>query len=133
MSDKTYLYDVKRQEYPIYEIETVKAEEHYWDFKVFEITSWDPTKSDNPIDNIIDKESIIGGFIKWDGCSHFYFGEEDEKGNRDSYLHICSSHNFKRIAKLLEYLYKIAPLKMGRGEDGLDEEWGEDLEMGIMT
>ena len=58
-------------------------------------------------------EKYLHGFIKWDSCSHFYFGDE-------GYLHLCGVYNIKKHCELLEYLYKRNfELK---GEPPMDDE-----------
>lgn len=54
------------------------------------------------------------GSIGWDGCSHIQLLED----------HICGAHGFKKHISLMRYLYTRASVAMGRGIDGLDEEWG---------
>jgi len=70
---------------------------HSWEFATFVITSWD--MNDNPV----ELEEYISGFIKWDGCSHFYFGED-----QDGYLHLCGADDVINHAKLMVEIYKKA-------------------------
>lgn len=44
--------------------------------------------------------AYIKGIIKWDGCSHVYFGDNE------GYIHLCGSSDFTRIGKLLNTVYK---------------------------
>lgn len=49
-------------------------------------------------------DNVMNGFIKWDGCSHFYFGDAEN----DGYLHLCGLQNVKRFAWTVEEVYRIA-------------------------
>jgi hypothetical protein len=54
-------------------------------------------------DGIHDEpEPYLRGFLKWDACCHFYFGEADNQG----YIHICGPENFRKHIDLFEYLLK---------------------------
>ena len=49
---------------------------------------------------------LVRGLIKWDGCSHNYFGN-------DGYIHGCSVHDMARLGKIFERLWKRAHEVMG--------------------
>jgi len=59
-------------------------------------------------------EVYICSIIKWDGCSHFYFGEEDEIGNHDGYIPICGESQFHNHRVLMFLLMEIAALELGK-------------------
>lgn len=46
-----------------------------------------------------ESERFINGFIKWNGCSHYYFGDDT------GYLHLCGKHNINEISKLIKIIY----------------------------
>lgn len=49
----------------------------------------------------IDEASVeIEGFIKWDGCGHFNFGE--------GYHHVCGSVDALNLGKLMAELFLLA-------------------------
>ena len=53
-------------------------------------------------DDLNQAEMLVKGSIKWDGCSHNTFGEED------GYLHACSRQEMVRFGKLFDVLFDIA-------------------------
>ncbi|MGH1436569.1 MAG: hypothetical protein ACRBG0_19155 [Lewinella sp.] len=66
-------------------------------FEIIEVISWDG-ETDDPV----DVEKFIRGFIKWDGCSHIYFGD------KDGYLHLCGGDSFQYIKQVLTAVWKKA-------------------------
>jgi len=105
-----YMYD--EQNYPIFKIEVEQHDYKDVSFKarVYEITAWSADDKKEPL----DPELYLSCYIKWDSCSHFYFGEEDEANNPSGYLHICGVEYYKQHIQLLEHLYKRAFEVMGR-------------------
>lgn len=47
-------------------------------------------------------ELLVKGSIKWDGCSHNNFGDEN------GYLHACSRREMVRFGELFDRLFEIA-------------------------
>lgn len=45
---------------------------------------------------------LLHGMIKWDGCSHVYFGDAENSG----YIHMCGSNSFKNLSALLIRVYQ---------------------------
>lgn len=101
------------------------VEDHWADFKVFQVTSVSLTESrvidflkqgyENSSDTTTsteEAEPYLEGFIKWDGCCEF-----------GTHTHYCGSDCLKKHAALVEFLYKRAPELMGRGWDNLDMSW----------
>jgi len=89
---------------------SAKADEHKAEFVVEEIVAWD--LNGEPLGCVEYLECLI----KWDSCSHFWFGDDD------SYLHLCGVGNFNNHVKLMRWLYDKAFELMGRKpQDG--EEW----------
>jgi hypothetical protein len=70
------------------------------EFEVFEVGGWydDGTP--------VDYELYLKGTIKWDGCSHIWFGDEN------NYLHLCGKYYFDQHCKLLEFLWLEASRKV---------------------
>ena len=83
-------------------MEVVALESHHIDFKVYEVTSWD-IDTNEPI----EKDLYLTGTIKWDGCSHIWFGNEKD-GNHDGYLHLCGKTFWDMHAKLMTDIYQYA-------------------------
>lgn len=83
------------------------------DFSVYEIIGHSGSVFDKPIyegiggcgadekstGDINKANKYIHGTVKWDGCSHVYFGDE-------GYIHMCGGNEFKRIGAILEKVYK---------------------------
>lgn len=78
-------------------IEWNKIEDHYADFIIHEINSWEMDNTPS------DFEKYLNGSIKWDGCSHIWFGGED----KDGYLHLCGKHYFDKHCNLLQAIWDI--------------------------
>ena len=94
---------------------TAEPKEHVVNFLVEEITARDVENNE-----VLEKEKYIEGSIKWDSCSHFWFGDEDK------YLHLCGVEDFQKHVQLMEFLYKKAFELMGRKPlDG--EEWSLEI------
>lgn len=91
--------------------------------EVFEVTAWEGDSENTPA----EEELYLTCYIKWDSCSHFYFGEKGENGNQDGYLHICGAEYFKRHIDLMGYLYKLAFKEMGRDPYDESEAWETKL------
>lgn len=51
----------------------------------------------------------LRGFIKWDLCSHYYFGEDENPG----YLHLCGPEAIKRHADLMLHLHETCLERLG--------------------
>lgn len=105
-----YLYD--EEDYPVFQID-IEDPGEYRDvsFKatVYEINTWD-SDTKKPY----EPEHYMKCFIKWDSCAHVYFGEPDEDGSQDGYIHFCGLQSFQRHAQLIDHLYRIAFHEMGR-------------------
>ena len=78
--------------------------EYRMEFEVYEVTSWECDGKNTPSDT----ELYMTGTIKWDGCSHVWFGEKGEGDRQDGYLHLCGKTYWKRHADLMGALYSLA-------------------------
>lgn len=113
-------YFFPSKEDPRFEI-TLEIGKYHVDFRVEEIVyipefledgtvSWGRDRENNPLPRTEDAtELYVRGFIKWDGCAHFYFGEENTPG----YLHLCSPLDIKAHADLMLHLHATALERMG--------------------
>lgn len=124
--EKFYIYD--ENEYPIFEVSVLQyAGGKYLDvsceFKVRSIGAWEADDSKTPYEDEI--EEYLSMTVKWDGCSHLYFGDEQEDGVYNSYHHFCGATDFKRHVRLLYELYNKAYEYMGRKPYDKSEEWNE--------
>ena len=91
-----------------YWIKDVTIEDHMWSFEVYE--SCTLTKDDN--ETIEDLELYVAGSIKWDGCSHVWFGEKDQNEKRDGYLHLCGKQCWVNHSKVMSKLWDLAASKI---------------------
>lgn len=47
------------------------------------------------------------GSVKWDGCSHVFFGSKaSENAPPDGYLHLCGRSEFERLKMALSYAWR---------------------------
>lgn len=92
------------QGWPIFILEFQKIEDHCAEIKVFEVGAW--TEEKEPIQT--EKRLYLMAQIKWDGCSHVWFGEQDESEKQDGYLHLCGVEQWQAHARLMEWIYKTA-------------------------
>ena len=74
-------------------------------FTVYKVTSWEMNG------DICDTEQYLKGTIKWDGCSHWWFGEEED-GKSDGYLHLCGYEHIKRHCELVDTIFKYCAENM---------------------
>lgn len=84
-------------------IEWGKIEDHYIDFTIHEIISW---TADDDKNSPIDYEKYISGSMKWDGCSHFYFGD------KDGYIHLCGKNCFDKHINIMSAIWDICSKKI---------------------
>lgn len=74
------------------------------EFEVYEVNSWECDDSNTPAET----ELYLEGTIKWDGCSHVWFGEKDENDDRDGYLHLCGKTCWQLHADVMMKIYELA-------------------------
>lgn len=83
-------------------IEVSGDTEYKMQFKVYEVGGWLSDGENTPI----DLELYVHGVVKWDGCSHIYFG--DDFGNPDGYLHLYGKSCYERHVSVMLELYNFA-------------------------
>ncbi len=92
-------------------------------FEVFQITGrtgqgWDVPEgtalyqkfggqTDEDVTNLAEADSWLSGSIKWDGCSDWYFNEQDHV-----MLHFCGLKAATAIGRLMGRMYDIASSRM---------------------
>ena len=59
--------------------------------------------SPDPVQHIEDAEVFLHGSVKWDGCSNWYFDEQDR-----IMLHFCGEEHGAEIGELFKRLYAWA-------------------------
>lgn len=57
-------------------------------------------------DDLEKAQAIFTGFVKWDGCSHFDFGETNH--------HICGSESAKAWGELIPAVHATCMMLMGK-------------------
>jgi hypothetical protein len=88
-------------DYDIFRITYSDDLEYFFEFEVHEVVGWDP-ESTKPI----EFEPYVKGEIKWDGCSHVWFGEQEAE--KDGYLHLCGAICWNNHINLMKKLYEFA-------------------------
>jgi hypothetical protein len=82
-----------------------------YEFELYEVVAWEGKNFDQKLyerkestqsgdfseNGLEDAQPYLTGFIKWDGCSHFYFGD-------DGYLHLCGLDEIEKLGVVLERL-----------------------------
>ncbi len=92
---------VKDEEYIQFLIEFEPGDHTtYVDFTVYGVTSW--RGDDN---SVLEKEHYLKGTVKWDGCSHIYFGDS-------GYIHLCGKGCFENHNKVMTALWDICSKKI---------------------
>lgn len=93
----------------VYSFETGSA---HVDFDVYDIMAEDTEgvifyegidgsgADDKMTQDITKANKYINGTVKWDGCSHIYFGD------KEGYIHLCGSRDFIRIGNILKKVYE---------------------------
>lgn len=97
----------------------VKIEENLMEFEVFDIAGHfedkatgkytkpiyerkDALKSEDETENLDEAQTLFRGTIKWDACSHVYFG------NEDGYIHLCGGRNWVNFMEATHRIWEIA-------------------------
>lgn len=78
----------------------VKDSQYYISGSIDEIVSWQ-SDSYTPA----QFEPYMDFSMKWDGCCHVHFGDKDESGNHDGYLHLCGAGDWDKHIRLMRELY----------------------------
>lgn len=112
------LFVLNNEDYAEFIVEVTKWESHFIDFRVYNNIKWDMSDPEP-----FEKEDYLECSIKWDGCSHFHFGEGD-RGGRNGYLHICGLESYYEHVRLMEFLYEKAFWLMDK--EPLDGNWHYD-------
>lgn len=59
-----------------------------------------------------EAERLLHGCIKWDGCSHVYFGESEGPCG-EGYIHLCGQRCFLSLCKVLQAVWNLCIEKVG--------------------
>lgn len=58
--------------------------------------------------NLDEAQPLLAGLIKWDGCSHVNFGDEE------GYVHLCGGRSWFNFLKATERIWNIAMKELPR-------------------
>lgn len=74
--------------------------------------------SEDDTDNFEEAARYVSGSVKWDGCSHYYFGDED------GYLHLHGTDDLETLHRTLGTIYeRCGALMKERGGNLLEGEF----------
>jgi hypothetical protein len=117
MNEPTKLELIDEQGYVAFIATLTERSDHYVTFDIVEIGVWNMDNSP-----VLDRaEPYAQITIKWDGCSHVYFGgikdisdpRVPQPSERDAYLHICGPEHWKLHIRMMEWIYKEAEKLIG--------------------
>lgn len=86
-----------------YEIEDVS--EVSITFNVYEVLDWLYNEGNGEYDVVGDTKLYLKAFMKWNGCNHFWFGDE-------GYIHLCGEHSIKKHQNVMDKCLEIAKTKI---------------------
>lgn len=109
--EKTHIIHFKDINYTI----LATPSEYACDFTVYQIVGEDEcgsfvyNKKESGVGEFVfstkDAEIFLYGYIKWDGCSNWYFDAQD-----NVMIHFGRVNEAKNIGVLFDYLYRIAEM-----------------------
>jgi len=112
----------------VYEIDSEYI--HHVDFRIFAITGrsvpedaplYERKGAESSTEHATDwREAAryVDGSVKWDGCSHLYFGDEE------AYLHLCGRKQFDNLTATLIAVYeRCGELMSQAGVNLLEDEF----------
>lgn len=114
--DCTFVYNLA-DSYMTFQLFEVTAHSDNGDGK-YSVKNYDKkgaTSSHETTENISEAQTLIKGTIKWDGCSHIYFGDEE------GYIHVCGGGNWRMLIKVLDRIFEFAKEKLM--EDHAKDMW----------
>lgn len=69
-------------------------------------------------ENFEEGDKYLSGRVGWDGCSHYYFGDEE------GYMHLCGTKNVAQLKQTIEHIYQTCgKIMKGDGVHIADEEF----------
>lgn len=90
------------------------TDEYRAEFQVYKIEAWDTagkpmwhqagiTYSPCPVANLAEAEAFLHGNVKWDGCSNWYFDEQDRL-----MLHGCTREQLQHWGEVMARCWDLA-------------------------
>jgi len=77
----------------------VKEDEYQEHTKEHLYMTYDTLNNGSFTNNFEKGDKYISGSVKWDGCSHYYFGDEN------GYIHLCGKEPVKQIVDVISYIH----------------------------
>lgn len=75
---------------------------------------------DNPTKDLDEAQRLVAGMVKWDGCAHYNFGDEN------GYLHLCGAGNVDGLAKVIAEIHcRCGELMTELGQNLLEDEFSQ--------
>lgn len=87
-------------------LKVTEKTDYYISFEVYDVIAWGEDKDTGKYTIPSNVELYLTATIKWDGCSHFWFGEEED-GKQDGYINVCGKHCFEEHIMLMRELYEF--------------------------
>lgn len=76
------------------------------------------TSSMDSTDDLKNAARYFAGSVKWDGCSHIYFGD------KNAYLHLCGVEHITKLGAILSAVYeRCGEMMLAAGVTVLDDEF----------
>ena len=64
-------------------------------FSVYKVNEWDSTGEPA----LSNTALYVSGLVKWDGCAHFWFGQDD------GYLHFCGKSDIELHERIMSLIW----------------------------
>jgi len=93
---------------PQFLIKIIGDNKYCMEFEVYEVGGYEENRETGKYDVPCDLKLYVTGTIKWDGCSHLWFGEKEENDKQDGYLHLCGKYWWKNHIDMMNALYELA-------------------------
>ena len=100
----TPLFKGERETSFVYKIDVLHS--RYIEISVYSVVCW---TLDHEVSGVEDYLEVM---IKWDGCSHFWFGEKYEEGGREGYLHMGGFEDIISHNKVVRECFQLAREKV---------------------
>lgn len=100
----TQTINLVEEGYILFIIKIVEINAIHMKFEVYEVDTWECDDNHTPAES----ELYVEGTINSGGCSHIWFGDKDESGEQNGYLHLCGKIYWERHCELMFYISEIA-------------------------
>jgi len=86
-----------------------KKNSHNITVEVYEVNGWvEKFRDSRYVLEPSDIDLYLTAYIKWDGCSHVWFGDVGENNKQDGYLHLCGRWCWDKHIQLMSELWDFA-------------------------